>query len=278
MSNTGKGVYVTNGKVNHRLLTEELAQNYIIQNPGFRRGQTKFKPVSDSTRELHRVQMLGNTNNTKSKHKKARKRTQAEKDHLSKINKGKKSSLETRLKISRSQKGRVSGMKGKHHKESTKRLLSELNKGELNHFYGKHHSEKTKLLISKSLAEYALDHDCKFISDPELEIANYLSKYFKVTKQFLIEQSNSCHRFDILVELPNTNLLIEFDGSYWHRNQDYDNDERKLLALSYGYSYLVIREHEYYSKGRLKFAKSEVAKFYPELLNYHLSDVSKVIQ
>lgn len=85
---------------------------------------------------------------------------------------GYKHTVETKNKISKANRGRISKYKGvtrpdfegekhpmygKHHSEEVKRKISEANKGrfagENNPFYGKHHSEETKQILSE-LAKY----------------------------------------------------------------------------------------------------------------------------
>ena len=57
---------------------------------------------------------------------------------------GRKHSEETKLKISKANKGRIAWNKGKHHTEETKRKLSEALSGEKNPNFGKPRSEETK--------------------------------------------------------------------------------------------------------------------------------------
>lgn len=102
------------------------------------------------------------------------------------------------------------------------------------------------------------------VSKPEKEIFEYLHFFYpKSMSQYQIKGHS--HLFDIYI--PELNLLIEFDGEYYHRNQDYDNDWREKLARDHGYEYLVIKESDWRKQGWLGFVKREVAKFDPELLN-----------
>ena len=96
------------------------------------------------------------------------------------------------------------------------------------------------------------------LSKPELEITGYLTKKgIRVISQYQIPGKS--HHFDFY--LPDYNLLAEFDGSYWHQGQDYENDSRKILAKDSGYNYLVIKEHNYVTEGRLRYAKSRFSEF-----------------
>lgn len=63
------------------------------------------------------------------------KRTEVQKEHMSRVKSGKNHNFY-----------------GKHHKDSTKKLMSSAQSGEKNHFYGKHHSEESlrRILFTKS--------------------------------------------------------------------------------------------------------------------------------
>ena len=64
---------------------------------------------------------------------------------------GRKRTIETRIKLSNSHKGQVSWIKGKHPSEESIRKNSEAHKGRQvgkdNPFFGKHHTEETKQKI-----------------------------------------------------------------------------------------------------------------------------------
>lgn len=79
--------------------------------------------------------------------------TEDVKKKISKINKGRKLSEETKSKISESIKGENHPWWGKSHSEETKRKISENHadmSGKNNPMYGKHHSEETKKKISEN--------------------------------------------------------------------------------------------------------------------------------
>lgn len=118
----------------------------------------------------------------------------------------------------------------------------------------------------------------RYISEPERHINEYLSKYFEVISQYLIPKIKYPHPYDMLVKLTNgIDLLLEFDGQFWHspKNPGWDPKKDQLrseLAEKYGYKFLVIREEDYRKKGNLKFVKSQIAKFMPEFANMHLNN------
>lgn len=69
---------------------------------------------------------------------------------ISKANKGKKLSEETKKKLSEANKGKQAWNKGKTFSEETKRRISEAHLGKNNSMYGKKHSEETKNKISEA--------------------------------------------------------------------------------------------------------------------------------
>lgn len=271
MANTGKGKYITNGKVNKRFINLELMDQYLIEHPEWHTGFVRLTPVSNETRNKHRKNMINNTRALGKRYKRGPLSDET-KRKLSEINRGKIQPQEVRDKISKANRGRVSAMKGKHHRESSRLKISKVVAGSKNPFFNKHHDEKTKEQIRKSMAEYLESHeDSKlWTSEAERRIFKYLSNYFEVIPQFLIEGYS--HPYDMLVKLPNSvNLLIEYDGDYWHKGTDYSNDPRKITAKDNGFEFLVIKESDYFNNGQLKYAKSKVAEYFPELLNYHLN-------
>ena len=118
--------------------------------------------------------------------------------------------------------------------------------GEGNPFYGKKHSKKTKNQISKSRkgkgmgesnsmsnAEYREKMRNKFLeriktnplkhksrSKNEIIIYNKIKKKFKDAKHSFVVKPYICDIF-----IPDLNLIIEYNGDYWHCNPNkYDQD------------------------------------------------------
>ena len=132
---------------------------------------------------------------------------------------GKHRSKETKRKIS-------IGNKDKIVSEKTKQKQSENTRGENNPMfgihrfgekapnYGNHHSEKSKRKIIEGNIAHIQTHPGPFKNTkPELkmkEILNDLNIPFE--HQFRLKN----HIFDF--HIPNTNILIEVDGDYWHGN------------------------------------------------------------
>lgn len=182
---------------------------------------------------------------------------------------GLKASKSTKIKLSISHLG---------HKltESQKRKQSEKMKGKLNPFFGRRHSkesiDKMKASIAKSMPYRKIR---PFMSKPEKIIYSYLSNYFITKTQYRIKGYN--HPYDIYVLLPNgIQLLLEFDGNYWHKDTDYKDDNREHIALFNGYAYMVIKESDYYNYNGLQFVKTIISNYYPEVETYQLKNATNI--
>ena len=206
-------------------------------------------------------------------------------------------------------KPEINPMKGKHHSEETKHKISLAFKGSNHPLYGKHLSDDTKHKISKAVKGYkhskltiehlrlaklgkkqseetrkkrsismslAIAKSNKFRSKQELECLNYLSNYFITKSQYRIIGSNYMHPYDIYVLLPNgIQLLIEFDGDYWHKDTNYKDDKREQVANMYGYGYIVIKGSDYNKYGKI-ILKEAVIAYCPEVEHYKLSDAPSI--
>lgn len=183
---------------------------------------------------------------------------------------GRHHSAETRIIISESAKGREGYWKGKHLSSKSRSKISESRAKYVgvNHpRYGKHWDNDHKQILRDKQISYLRNRDEPFVSNTELKIRNYLSNYFELIPQFHF--SRSSHRYDMLIKLPNEiNLLLEYDGSKFHK--DLETDPRELEARLHGYEFLVIKESDYHANQGLKYVKSKVAEFFPDLLSYHL--------
>ena len=79
--------------------------------------------------------------------------------------------------------------------------------------------------------------------------------YGDVKHNYLLPGVNYAHPYDFYIE--EYNLLIEYDGDYWHRNDDYSNDQRRIIANDRGYKFCIIFESEYLSaNSKTQFLKS----------------------
>ena len=131
--------------------------------------------------------------------------------------KGYKHSDETKRKIGDKSKGR------KHTLESKKKL-SLSHKGKPSHMKGKHHTPETRKKISEANIKRLQENGLIFKpSKPEIEAENILKKYnLNYKKQFPIKYLNSYRLYDFL--LPDYNILLEIDGTYWHSKNIKDED------------------------------------------------------
>jgi len=176
------------------------------------------------------------------------------------------------------------------------------NTGEGNPFYGKKHSKKTKKQISKnrkgkaigennSMAKLENREKLKEIllkrieinpinfnnrSKSEIEIFEKIKKQFTNTKHSKVLRPYICDIF-----IPELNLIIEYNGDYWHCNPnkynfDYYHELKKMFAeeiwnydkkkidliKSNGYNLEVIWETEYNKNPKLinKIIKKYVKK------------------
>jgi hypothetical protein len=135
--------------------------------------------------------------------------------------------------------------------------------GEGNGFYGKKHTEES---INKMLKSQ--NKTIKPVSKAEKEILKTLQPIIEVTPQFIIEGKS----FDFY--LPKYNLLIEYNGDYWHCNpeiygEDYYNKKKRMkstdiwiydskkveLSKKYGYNLEVVWERDYKINPNIIFDK-----------------------
>ncbi len=170
-----------------------------------------------------------------------------EKQRLSMIGKkgfsGKKHTVETRKKMSKKATGRK-------HSEETRRKISEKLKGR------KHekHSEETKRKIRESLKKsganersriYMLNggssHAASFIknpSKPQVELFN-LVKQIDICPilNFAVKEVNR----NVDIALPHRKIAIEYDGSYWHQDEEKDKQRQKEIE-SLGWKFIRYRD------------------------------------
>lgn len=138
-----------------------------------------------------------------------------------------------------------------------KKCSLKLQVGEGNPFYGKKHSKETLCKMTKTLSDNP--HKFSSSSKPEKEIEKILKKQkFDVIRTYRIKE----YICDIFIK--ELNLIIEYNGDYWHcnpikYNPNYIHPHKKKLASqiweddkvridklkSYGYNLEVIWEKDF---------------------------------
>jgi hypothetical protein len=113
--------------------------------------------------------------------------------------------------------------------------------------------------------------DQPFTSKSERYISSYLEKLFPLIRQFKIKGFN--HQYDMMITLPdNRQLIIEFDGHRYHDlSLKLENDPRYKYAIKNGYLFLRITDIDYHNNKGIAFVRSQIAKFYPGIVNMHTS-------
>jgi len=156
--------------------------------------------------------------------------------------------------------GKVSAFYGKEHTEETKLKMSEKQSGENHPLYGKHHSIESKKKSSDSckkwwnseegikarlkqsqkmkegLSSYA-NSLVKNISKPQLETFEIIKEKFdsaKINYPFF--------NYSLDITIPDYRIVIEYDGSYWHQDIEYDKRRQKYLE-NHGWKFIRYRDH-----------------------------------
>lgn len=139
-----------------------------------------------------------------------------------------------------------------------------LMRGDSNWMRNKKHSDETKLKISNAkLEQYKnglVNLNRNFMSDGEYAIANFLKdKKIEFKQQFQIDKISFIYDF----YLPLYNIIIEYNGDYWHVNPEIYNEDKvivdgktaneiwekdnlkKKIAEENGYKFYTIWEKDY---------------------------------
>lgn len=172
---------------------------------------------------------------------------------------GKKHTKKTKKKISNSRKGKAMGENNsmsnpKYRELARKKLIEKWESGEM---------EEARKIMSETMKNTIREGKLKSVikSKAETEIINQIKKLGYNPKQ--------SHRVDTKIcdiYIPKLNLIIEYNGDYWHcnpskYNKDYFNlkknkfawelweyDKKKLeIIKSYGYNLEVVWETDYKS-------------------------------
>lgn len=144
-------------------------------------------------------------------------------------------------------KGRWNITDGEHNKLLPESDAKEFLRNNPNWYRGLDHKRK-QIMIENNLTgrtyKGLVDNNGVKSSQKELAILRILRKYQgEVIHNYLIPNSNYAHPYDYYI--PSLNLLIEFDGKYWHRNDDPNYDQRAIIARDRHYNYLIIHEDDY---------------------------------
>lgn len=135
-------------------------------------------------------------------------------------------------------------------------------------------SDEAKLRMSISAVKRVARNKHNYRSTAEIQIAEGLSKFFDVTPQFIIKGVR--HAYDMLIKFPGVNLLLEYDGDYYHSSRCRFHDpvkdaQRKIDAESNGYGFLIIKEREFKKYG-FSIVKSKISEYYPPILDMNLEE------
>ena len=162
---------------------------------------------------------------------------------ISKANKGRKLTQEQRKRISEAKKGKPGPWLGKTFSEEHKRKLKEARnkRGPT--------SDETRMKMSKERKgkawseehrRKALEHT---ITSIELKVASQLEKY-KI--RYIPQKQLKKGRFIVDFYLPEYQLVVECNGDYWHSRPERKERDRELeeYVLSKGKDILWLWEHE----------------------------------
>ena len=102
----------------------------------------------------------------------------------------------------------------------------------------KGHSYKSRIANRTSKNPTGCPSCTKQTSEPEIRILSEL--------KWLFDEVNSRYKVDgveVDIFLPNFNLAIEYDGSYWHRDKKDSDLEKNKFLLSQDINLIRVREH-----------------------------------
>ncbi len=235
-------------------------------------GKTNRKPLSEEHRRKISESLKGRTISleTRKKISEAGKKRALSGDSIRKMTdatRGKSLSEKHRKKISESLKGFVfSEERRKHQSESAKRRTDNRGRGRYRseehrkHLglanKGKKRTEETKQKMRKSAIERCMRG--KWWAQPETSLEkNFARLLDSIEQQYDKQWPVGGAIFDFY--LPRYNLLIETNGTFWHADSRfYDDDslsyiqkykvkrdrEKLVIALEGGYNYLCFWEHD----------------------------------
>jgi len=145
--------------------------------------------------------------------------------------------------------------KNKHHTEESKLKSSKSQSGKNHHFYKKEHKKTTREKISKTCKKWWNSSNglkqrkiqsikmnsgqaayCNFFiknpSKPQVELFNKVQKIFSTAVL-----NYPFFNYSLDIAIPEKRLVIEYDGSYWHKDKIYDEKRRRYLK-NYKWKYI----------------------------------------
>ena len=96
--------------------------------------------------------------------------------------------------------------------------------------------EKTSERMKSSGGDYVRSF-IKNPSGPQVELFNLVKEIYPGT-----ELEYSCLKYRIDIAIPGLKIAIEYDGSYWHQDQEYD-DKRQKEIEDQGWTFLRYRDY-----------------------------------
>jgi len=97
--------------------------------------------------------------------------------------------------------------------------------------------EKTKIRMLNGGAVHALSFSKNIISGPQIELFNLVKEDHPET---ILEYP--CLNYSIDIAIPSSKIAIEYDGSYWHQDQEAD-DKRQKEIENEGWTFLRYRDY-----------------------------------
>lgn len=145
--------------------------------------------------------------------------------------------------------------KDRNHTEETKHKMCLSQQGKKHHFYGKKHKETTKKKTSYSMKKWwnTIDgvkqrqkqsnkmkegqaaYANSFITNPSKPQVELFNKVKKIFNSAILNYPFFSYSLDIAI--PEKRLVIEYDGSYWHNDKDYDKRRQNYLER-HGWKFL----------------------------------------
>ena len=145
----------------------------------------------------------------------------------------------------------INGVKEKY-KHTSKKELQEIAKkinNTIREKYGKHpggrkkgfkHTKEFIDLKRKDMLEWQAAYMNQFIKNPSKPQITLFELVCSVLPYPIMNYP--CDNYSIDIAVPKLNLAIEYDGSYWHKNKEYD-DKRQKYIENKGWIFIRFRDY-----------------------------------